>query len=73
MDVDGFQESRPEIGIFVRYARRADQDLAGHGFMLLIADDEQRPSRLDDEGLGIGMGMELGSMPIALPCCERSP
>src|SRR5215468_891744 len=55
--------ARPAVGEAVRGAGRADDDVAGAALEALVADPDQDVSLQDDEGLVVGVAMQVG--PVA--------
>lgn len=59
MNVDRVERTGPEIFELVRFVGRHDQGLAGAGLDLLVADGKQAATAADQEGLGVGVPVQL--------------
>ena len=55
MDIDGLQDTRPEIHEFVRHVGRPVNDVALLRLEFAIPDSELRAAGLEDEDLIVGM------------------
>ena len=55
VDVDGFQDARPDVHEFVRHMGRAEDDVAFLRFDFTVSNGEQRVTGLQNEDLVVGM------------------
>src|SRR5215470_17093602 len=63
VDTDEPGRARPAVGEAVRGAGRADDDVPGATFEALVADPDQDVALQDDEGLVVGVAMQVGPLP----------
>ena len=59
VDVDGFQNARPEVHEFVRHMGRPEDDVAFLCFDFSVSNGEQRVTGLQNEDLVVGMHVPL--------------
>ena len=62
MDAHEPGRARPAVGEAVRDAGRADDDVSGTAVEALVADPDQDAALQDDEGLVVGVVMQVGSV-----------